>query len=345
MIIAIGNSPSSGSTLLADLLDALPMGVRGPELNLLAVKDHYDRFETLQSGKLPVAATGCCCVQKARLNVDRLHAYGIDEPTFHRRAAEAPDFPTFVRSFFQHFARWRQKPATLFSEKTPPNIHCASRFLRDFEDGRVIHVVRHPGYVYESIRRRGYSEYQARAVWPVNVAPAYALRNHPRMITVRYEDLTADPFRAVSDLGQWLGCEVDPDQLRERYAANEYRQAHSRKAVAGWQVRETGRVADANRKPLSDEARRALDWLQGMRIGRAYARRFDLSVVRFDELVEHFGYATDVAAISQPEPYAPPRVDRRLARKWARHVVAGRMQIGDWSALQRPLEPLADATR
>ena len=44
MIIAIGNAPSSGSTLLADLLDSLPFAVCGPEIRLFSVRSYFTRY-------------------------------------------------------------------------------------------------------------------------------------------------------------------------------------------------------------------------------------------------------------------------------------------------------------
>ncbi|MDQ3564821.1 MAG: sulfotransferase, partial [Pseudomonadota bacterium] len=65
-IIAVGCCPSSGSTLLADLLDSVPGLLCGPELNILCVERAYRydndfKREALNRSAFPLASATSHC--------------------------------------------------------------------------------------------------------------------------------------------------------------------------------------------------------------------------------------------------------------------------------------------
>ena len=217
-IVSIGNAPSSGSTFLADLLDSLPFAACGPELHLLSPLSHYQDMTDMHPREFRRAANPACSAAYAdRFGTWALADYGTDRQRAEAMLGRSSDFPAFVQEFAARYGAFRRKQLRIFFEKTPENVHAARHFLAAFPDGIFVHIVRHPYHVYRSLRRRGFGSYLAAAAWLVDVAAAYALRDHPRALTIRYEDLVRDPEAAVRSLISALG-ETPPDEsILKRY--------------------------------------------------------------------------------------------------------------------------------
>lgn len=239
----------------------------------------------------------------------------------------------------------RHKPAGLLCEKTPQNIHLVRRFLADFPGGHFLHIVRHPAWVYRSQRRRGRPPYVARSVWLVDTAAAWAVRDHPRVHTIRYEDLVADPFVEVSQFIGRLGWDIAPGKLERHYAGNVYRAA--RRSLDSWTVRGYGTISNANRRALSNEDRRAFAYMQSGSVSDGYASRFALPTIDGRSLLEAFGYAADDPPMGSPSP-APTGAARRdlaslrfLFGKWRRDFRRRDARLADLPAYLRPTSLVA----
>ncbi|MEM7230910.1 MAG: sulfotransferase, partial [Planctomycetota bacterium] len=189
MIVAIGNPPSSGSTYLADLLDSLPFAVCGPELNLFAVSAHFLDWTRARENGLPNSRSAAAYVRRQRLEQWRLANYGVDRVSLNRMVSESDSFPEFCEELFRVFSTLRGKDCRLFFEKSPQNIHCVREFLESFPDSYFVHLVRDPLYVFRSLLKRGFPPYVTMATWLIDEAQAFGVRDHERVISLRYEDL------------------------------------------------------------------------------------------------------------------------------------------------------------
>jgi len=101
----------------------------------------------------------------------------------------------------------------IWAEKTPSNAFTLHHFLDTFPGGYVIHIVRHPLDAIASLTNRGMSEYNAVAVYLLNTAMALELINHPRVITIKYEDLVIDPESTIEQMCSYLGLEYEKTML------------------------------------------------------------------------------------------------------------------------------------
>ncbi|MCK4882859.1 MAG: hypothetical protein KAR31_11720 [Candidatus Omnitrophica bacterium] len=81
MLCIIGNSPSSGSTLLADLLDSTNVSACGNELNLFSNKNIYN-FTEFKKNIRRSSATFSVGRIRNTINVHRLYGYGLNEKEF-----------------------------------------------------------------------------------------------------------------------------------------------------------------------------------------------------------------------------------------------------------------------
>jgi len=339
MIIAIGNAPSSGSTLLADLLDSLPFAVCGPEIRLFSVRAYFTRYAEVRIADPFVrTATPSCYSIRLGLARSRLHTYGLNAEMVKDFLAHEESFPAFCERFFDHFVALRGKEGRLCFEKTPQNIQNARQFLETFPDSVFLHIVRNPLYVYKSLRRRGFPPYVAAATWLVDEAPAYALREHPRFITVQYEALVQSPYETVTALVRSWGEDIQPERVAELYRNNRYRTLYVPK-LPSWKVSQHGTIQNANRGEVTEEDKAALGYMLGSRVGKKYAQVFGLPEVSFSEVASLYGYDLERYLTAAPlPPDWPDRASlRRLFRKWRLDFTHAEASLNSLTAYLHPV--------
>jgi hypothetical protein len=103
----------------------------------------------------------------------------------------------------------------LLVNKTPNDVFIADRILECWPDARFIFLLRHPAAIARSrgaIRRRETPEQNAARVAKFCSAVEDARRRHDGL-TVRYEDLAADPAATTQRLCEFLGVEWEPGML------------------------------------------------------------------------------------------------------------------------------------
>lgn len=318
-IVAVGGAPSTGSTFLADILDSAPFAVCGPELNLLSVRGHYTKFEVIKRRGWIRSMTGSPRFTALRLNVSDLSAYGLTERQVDDMVSRSESFGRFCRDLFSSFGRHRHKDVILGIEKTPANIHSAGLFLDEFPDGWFIQIVRDPLFVTKSIRARGVPEAIARSVWLIDTAAGAQFRDHPRFITVRYEDLVTQPFETVAELFRQIGETIEPAELEKCYRTNAYRRDVA-VSIGSWQFSEVGTPANANQKPVTTADRLALADQSRTAVSPDYARRHQMEACTFADLAHIHRYSIDAA---EGLPARRPPLAYGVVRRRVRRLAAG----------------------
>jgi hypothetical protein len=173
----------SGSTLLRVILDSHPEIHSPHELHLrritVEVKEEGHAAKSLRDLGL----------DKTRLE------YMLWDRVLHRSLTEA------------------HKPIVV--NKTPNDLFIIDRIAECWPDARFIYLIRHPGAIARSrhkARPQDTPERNARVVRRYCRALNQARKAHPGL-TVRYEDLTAEPERVTQEICEFLGVEWDPKML------------------------------------------------------------------------------------------------------------------------------------
>lgn len=183
--------------MLRRILDSHPNISCGPEAGVL---QEFDRFV----GRHP----------------DRLDAFGVT----------AEEFDGRVRDMFswmnQRLAERNGKQR--WAHKTPSYALRLDYIDRLYPDCQVVHVVRDPLDVMDSLRRKhGFRKaLELASLWPSHVRGARSFgATHPsdRYFEIRYEELVCDPETRLRALFSWLGEPWDPAVLRFR-RGGEWRQ-------------------------------------------------------------------------------------------------------------------------
>ena len=288
MLVLLGNSPSSGSTLLSELLDSTPLSMSGEELGLFASKKFYTKYKEAESES---SLSKSVYVARNGLFNNGLSSYGLtrEEVSYMLRSSSSSE--DFVEQFHMHYKEFRNKDADIWFEKTPQNLTCISEFLEMFPDSFFIHIVRNPLHVYKSLLKRGYPDFVALSTWLIDVASFYKYRSHERVISLQYEDLLERPYVIVSELLDKVGgAKLAPDELEKCHQENTYREKYTIK-IDSWSKSSHGKVNKENRNKSIDKE--TLDGFSAFRqlvVSEAYAEKFGIESCSYIDLVNFFGY-------------------------------------------------------
>lgn len=294
MINLVGCAPSSGSTFFADLLDSSGQTACGEELNLFAMKRFYDfhKFKQKQNSK----SLSSIYLYRESLNRDVLHHYGLNESEFKRLVDSSESVDAFIREFTRYYLVLRGKCENgVVFEKTPQNIICIDRFLSSCPESFFIFIVRNPLFVYDSMRRRGFTPYIALATWFIECSRYFHFRDHPRVLLVRYEDLVREPYKLTSNIFKRT-AQINklPEEIETYYKNNPYRKLFSIR-MKSWQTKEIGKVVDCNAYKIDRNILEEFSCFNCMMMHPNYRRKFNIPDVHPAGLLDYFGYTDEVS--------------------------------------------------
>lgn len=327
LISIIGNAPSSGSTLFADLLDSTDYSACGVEMELFSNREIYN-FSKYKNNIFCTSSSSSIYSFRNKININAIDSYGFNRVKFRQMINKATDLNTFVGNFANEYLAFRQKDVKgIWFEKTPRNINCIGEFLRTFKNAYFIHIVRDPLYVYLSLLNRGFPKYVALTTWLVAVAKYFKYRNDKRIILVKYEELVEQPFKIVRDIIKLItNKDVLEEEIKYNYERNRYRMENLI-TLESWKVKEYGVIKNANNViPSTEDLKEFCKILNG-KINPKYAEIFDLEEISFIESIKEFGYYDQINEKSSSVKFGseiPTKTKadyKRLLIKWFRDYI------------------------
>jgi len=324
-IVAIGSAPSSGSTLLADILDGQPFYTCGSETSLLTALSQLPRL-----GKIELCSsfiTRDICKRSLYIDWDGLCEYGINPSIFKQLWEQSSGLDNFLDQFTRRYFALRGKsPNSLFFEKTPTNAVFSSDILSLNNVLGFVFIVRNPFYVVSSMLKRGYSPYSAAAAWIQcgtvieNINPA-----QKPIAVIKYENIVDNPVAVLEDIQSSLKVIpgwLDKNNILENYISSPYRKFVSRRTVRTWKRTEYGVIKSANHN-ISKEAFEVVRNMLDCRLSKHALRLYDFNCApTMRELMEKYSYACEISpdddtfAVGEirPKPLQPKiLVPRRAA--------------------------------
>ena len=315
MFAIVGNSPSSGSTFLGDLLDSTPIGVCGPELNIFTNSDLYTDFEKFCTEPFKLSLSSSLYVYYNYINKTDLYNYALDEAALGDILKKSDNAISFFESFGYRYSAFRGKHGAVWFEKTPQNINVASTFLSTFSRSHFIHIVRNPLYVIPSLLKRGFSLWIAVFTWLFDVAHVMKITSN-RLILVKYEDVVINPWLIAQKIFKGItGETVSTATIEDGYHNNIYRREAEVK-IQTWGVNKYGEIRDANKKTLSIDLLEKIKLAMDYRISDSWAKKYNVPNVSFREAIEYFGYADEVERILSTQNKYSGKVLSSLNEKW-----------------------------
>lgn len=287
--IALGNSPSSGSSLLSNLLDCSPFTACGPELNLFSCTHLYD-YERFKYGLEKYSGSSSIYVANTRINYHRIHSFGHSKESFKKLVVESKNLTDFLDRFALHYLALRGKDIEgVVFEKTPENLTNIRKYL-ETTDNYFVHIVRDPVDVYKSLIKRGMSNNIALLTWFFDEAIMYNYLEHERVIVVKYEELLKSPYQVASKIIEKVTGRVSSPSAIQSYRETN----HYRKLFTGlnnlWKFKTTDKIESSNSYDFSLAEKKNLSSLKNLKVSNEYASCFEIAEVSFMELLEKFGY-------------------------------------------------------
>jgi hypothetical protein len=236
-IICVGSAPSSGSTLLADLLDSAPGVACGPELNVFCIDAAYGwgpEFKKAARARTAFPVRSALVASSRFFNTRHLDAVGLDERALDALIDRSSSLRDFVARFVTRYAEFRRRALDAFAEKMPSNVAYGPQFQREFPEGHFVVLVRDGRAVVASLRRRGFTLYEAALIWLWDVAAGEEGVTATNGVLVRYEDLVAAPFEQTAQILSRAHLEVEAQEVEAGFEANEYRAGLGR--VESWRA-------------------------------------------------------------------------------------------------------------
>lgn len=346
MLCLVGNSPSSGSTLLADLLDSTPFSACGPELEFFCNRCVYE-FSDYKANPTQISPIHSFKATGIRFRKDHLHQYNLDLEGWQKMLQESADLRQFAERFTAHFlhARGKSNPGIVF-EKTPQNVNAIDLFLKAFPESYFIHIVRDPASVYWSLKRRGWGSLGAWATWLIYEAKMYPYLSHERCIIVNYKELIRHPFTITSDIinkiDPTLSC--TPEIVKQGFKQNDYRKGVD--SLKGWDNQNRSTIQQSVPEPpehILEELSHQLD----CQVNPTYAKRHKIAQVTLREVMDELGYEAQLdklESFDNDEVIVPkPSLKdwRKIIPKWIKSINRGHGKVSDIKMLTKPIVPSA----
>ena len=344
MLHLVGNAPSSGSTLLADLLDSATNSACGPELEFFCNKYLYN-FKSFQKNIYKTSHTATLRATGIFPQYGNLSAYGLTKDQLTKMIRGASSLTEFFNSFAMNYNNYRKnKRDSIVFEKTPQNINCIDEFLQSYPNGFFITMVRNPLYVYNSLLNRGWGNYTALCTWLISNALIEPFLSHERVRIVKYEDLVREPFIQVSSLlSELSGEKIDPLVLENNYKQNIYRQNFTAR-LKSWEANSAAQVINANTKQISERVKIEFSKLLSLKISKSYSAHYDIPEITFKHLLTAFGYSETIrntlnnVSIEDTMPRKDFKDYRKLVAKWLREIKIGYAKVTNYRVYLEAVE-------
>ena len=232
----IGGSPSTGSSLLRQILNRHSKIVCAPETHIWCKEKIFQDWNRYKQKLIKKSIFGL-------VSEGLFHFVGIDKsqiPNYNNSVpknllADSPDIYTFFSLFMKEY--YDLQEGQIYGEKTPANSINFKNILQSSSDILCIHTVRNPYDAIASLVARGKTPFEATAIYLYNSAHGMSCSNDERVIIMRYENLVENPKAEISNLLSSLSLDFEANVLE---SGN--KRKHEVTKLESWNYDETDKV-------------------------------------------------------------------------------------------------------
>lgn len=241
-MILMGGSPSTGSSLLVNILNRHPEIFAGSETYLFlhqCLAENWARYKgrLLDTGKI----RGLKSPAWFRFNGVLLENedYGWTRAELEHLIEDSATYQEFVNAFFAKPLKQNNK--SVWMEKSPANSFNFKYCAEQNPDAKVIQVIRNPYDTAASLFKRGNDAWFSAGRCLFANARALSAAHLPNYYCISYENLVADPEKEVSGVLAFLGLSTNKNLLEPTAAELE-------KVVQmpGWKHNEHGKIGKSS---------------------------------------------------------------------------------------------------
>lgn len=316
MVVLMGGSGSTGSSLLKNILNRHTSIFAGEESNLFCKKELYDNFN---NSKNRITKRGLFGLKNHGWHIYNgidlaNNNYDITNEQLNDFAKNTESFPIFINTLKNHFL---QSNEHIWLEKTPANTTAFRFFLSHFSDGRVIHITRNPLDTIASLMGRGYSLVYAIGIYLINTSAGLSHLSNPRCLTVKYENLVTNQTDTINSICDFLNIDFEGEMLisqNEKIAVSK---------LSGWQYDETANIGAKSvgrfYKLLQQQQDEILNGISGLCINNVGQELFKLQHLDIKAIAKALSYELDNSTINKSSNLKSEIVKDRLNRLFRRY--------------------------
>ncbi|MEM1220939.1 MAG: sulfotransferase, partial [Bacteroidota bacterium] len=210
----MGGSPSTGSSVLVNILNRHSKLCAGPETYVFMHPKLYRDWATYAPALQRRRLLNHLCSEGWFVLHGTILAHSFYQWTPAELSALAKKSKTLTAFATAYFGKVRKaQGAQRWVEKSPSNVVAFPHFLDAFPQGQVIHTVRNPFDTMASLHRRGLSAYYAAGAYLTNNALALRCKDHTRYFRVDYEALVEQPRESLNPLLRFLDLDWEDTLL------------------------------------------------------------------------------------------------------------------------------------
>jgi hypothetical protein len=216
--------PRSGTTLLSAMLAAHPAFDCGPETHCLSRWGHLPRPRRARildpTGWPDLATDYVCSLSLGKRPVHPMYGLTRDDVRAYLARRE-PSLAALLEALTAQRAERNGKPR--WAEKTPRHLEVSELIAATWPAARLVRIVRDPRDAAVSLTRVPFGTpsmiTNLSVLARLDEASAAFFRTSPSALTLRYEDLVADPEGQLTRLCEFVGVSYDPAMLDQRARA------------------------------------------------------------------------------------------------------------------------------
>jgi sulfotransferase family protein len=310
MPVLIGGSPSTGSSLLRQMLNRHSAMYCGPESRLFTHPAIFKKWNKVKHRLLRKPLLTSPDIHLTRgVNLAGVEQ-GWSSAELTALINESRDFKTFCEAYFSRSALLYGKQ--IWMDKTPSNVLSFEAFFNTWDEGHVVHITRDPLDIVASLIQRGLSLFLAVSRYLFNTAHALKCMDNANYVLLRYETLVTSPEIAFEPLLGMLQLAYEPGMLE---VGNP--QMTEVDQMPGWRSseidlpnkRSIGRFKNLTEKEQTD----IIASLNIVQINPVYARKHELTYLDSLLIADSLGYVIP-ASTSEAKREVMKRLRTELKR-------------------------------
>ncbi|WP_235298268.1 sulfotransferase family protein [Portibacter marinus] len=280
----IGGSGSTGSSLVANVLNRHPDLFCGPETHLFTKHQLFKQWEENKHKIIEDKLKSYAWHMYSRTEVLNKN-YGWTTKKLNDLIEYAHFIEEFSDEFFTSAARSYGK--RYWIEKTPSNVYGFKDLTAHFPNCFLMQTIRNPYDTIASLNRRGFSIYYSTCMYMVNTCVGLAMRNYDKYIPIIYEDMVKNPDSVMNDICDRLGIKYDATMLQPTEMGFDH-------DIDSWGLSEHGVIAERSVGSFESASRfvqeQIIYTVNSFRLTPYYIKRYGCDIVDIPSICRLLGY-------------------------------------------------------
>ena len=214
--LIIGGSASTGSTLLARILNRHSQLYCGPETNIFTKNELIDSWESRRHTLISPLNNESLPTSGWHLHDGHQLLSMVDQIELQNAVNQSNTYNDFIEYIFRQASHYQKKNFVI--EKTPSNSVLFEKLIPIFPETRFLLMIRHPLDTISSMVNRGWSPIYSTGLYLFNISMGW--NDSDRLGTMKYENLVKRPIDVLNELTNDIQLPFESEILIPEEARN-----------------------------------------------------------------------------------------------------------------------------